>query len=52
MQEYYKQVHDEALSGMRRIVGQEVEDSAPTMLASQSAAAGFKASAADAGSGQ
>ena len=31
MQEYYKKVHDDALDGMRRIVGQEVEDSCADM---------------------
>ena len=31
MHEYYKHVHDEALAGMRRVVGQEVEDSCADM---------------------
>ena len=31
MHEYYKAVHDEALAGMRRVVGQEVEDSCTDM---------------------
>ena len=31
MGEYYKKVHDEALAGMRRVVGQEVEDNCTDM---------------------
>ena len=31
MHEYWKKVHDEALAGMRRVTGQEVEDTLADM---------------------